>query len=137
MGNPISDLLNTESETENTRIIGNGFLEWAVIPQLKLKVSLGADLSNTRQNYYAPSYTTGGIANSGYASIGQTKTNTWQTEYTATYSNVFNRVHSLTVLAGYTAQKTDRNSFATTAYGFSNDATGYDNIGAASTTLPS
>ena len=137
VGNPISDLLNTESETENTRIIGNGFLEWAVIPQLKLKVSLGADLSNTRQNYYAPSYTTGGIANSGYASIGQTKTNTWQTEYTATYSNVFNRVHSLTVLAGYTAQKTDRNSFATTAYGFSNDATGYDNIGAASTTLPS
>ena len=137
MGNPISDLLNTQSETENTRIIGNGFLEWAIIPQLKLKVSLGADLSNTRQNYYAPSYTTGGIANSGYASIGQTKTNTWQTEYTATYSNVFNRVHSLTVLAGYTAQKTDRSSFATTAYGFSNDATGYDNIGAASTTLPS
>ena len=137
VGNPISDLLNTQSETENTRIIGNGFLEWAIIPQLKLKVSLGADLSNTRQNYYAPSYTTGGIANSGYASIGQTKTNTWQTEYTATYSNVFNRVHSLTVLAGYTAQKTDRSSFATTAYGFSNDATGYDNIGAASTTLPS
>jgi hypothetical protein len=69
--------------------------------------------------------------------VGQTKTNTWQTEYTATYSNVFKRVHSLTVLAGYTAQSTDRSSIATTAYGFSNDATGYDNLGAAATTQPS
>ena len=137
VGNPISDLENTKAETENTRIIGNGFLEWAIIPQLKLKASLGADLSNTRQSFYAPSYTSEGLQYNGYASVGQTKTNTWQTEYTVSYSNVFNRVHSLTVLAGYTAQKTDRSNIATTAYGFSNDATGYDNIGAASTTLPS
>ena len=137
VGNPISDLENTKAETENTRIIGTGFAEWTVIPQLKLKASVGADLSNTRQSYYAPSYTSGGLANNGYASVGQTKTNTWQTEYTATYSNVFNRVHSLTALLGYTAQYTDRSSIATTAYGFSNDATGYDNLGAAATTQPS
>ena len=137
VGNPISDLENTKAETENTRIIGTGFAEWTIIPQLKLRASIGADLSNTRQSYYAPSYTTSGLANNGYASVGQTKTNTWQTEYTATYSNVFKRVHSLTVLAGYTAQSTDRSSIATTAYGFSNDVTGYDNLGAAATTQPS
>ena len=137
VGNPISDLENTKAETENSRIIGTAFAEWTIIPQLKLRASIGADLSNTRQSYYAPSYTTSGLANNGYASVGQTKTNTWQTEYTATYSNVFKRVHSLTVLAGYTAQSTDRSSIATTAYGFSNDATGYDNLGAAATTQPS
>ena len=137
VGNPISDLVNYQSETENTRIIGTGFAEWAVIPQLKLKASIGADISNTRQNYYAPSYTTDGLPYNGYASVGQTKTNIWQTEYTATYSNVFKGVHSLTALVGYTAQRTDRSSVATTAYGFSNDATGYDNLGAAATTLPS
>ena len=137
VGNPISDLENTKAETENTRVIGTGFAEFTVIPQLKLKASIGADISNTRQNYYAPSYTTGGLANNGYASVGQTKTTTWQTEYTATYSNVFKRVHSLTALLGYTAQHTDRSSVATTSYGFSNDATGYDNLGAAATTLPS
>ena len=137
VGNPISDLVNYKSETENTRLLGTGFAEWTVIPQLKLKVSLGADLSNTRQSYYAPSYTSDGLPYSGYASVGQTKTHIWQTEYTATYSNVFNRVHSLTILAGYTAQYTDRSRIATTAYGFSNDATGYDNLGAASTTQPS
>ena len=137
VGNPISDLLNYQTETENTRVIGTGFAEWTVIPQLKLKASLGADISNTRQNYYAPSYTSDGLPYNGYSSIGQTKTHVWQTEFTATYSNVFKRVHSLTVLAGYTAQYTDRSRFATTAYGFGNDATGYDNIGAAATTQPS
>ena len=137
VGNPISDLLNYDTATENTRVIGTGFAEWTVIPQLKLKASLGADLSNTRQSYYAPSYTSDGLPYNGYASVGQTKTHVWQTEYTATYSNVFRKVHSLTALVGYTAQRTDRSRIATTAYGFSNDATGYDNLGAASTTLPS
>ena len=137
VGNPISDMLNYQSETENTRVIGTGFAEWTLIPQLKLKASLGADLSNTRQSYYAPSYTSDGLANSGYTSVGQSKTHVWQTEYTATYSHVFKHTHSLTALVGYTAQYTDRSRIATSAYGFSNDATGYDNIGAAATTNPS
>ncbi len=137
VGNPISDLVNYKTETENTRLLGTGFAEWTIIPQLKLKASLGADISNTRQSYYAPSYTSDGLPYNGYASVGQTKTHIWQTEYTATYSNTFKKVHSLTVLAGYTAQRTDRSRIATTAYGFSNDATGFDNLGAASTTQPS
>lgn len=137
VGNPISDLENTKSETLNTRILGNAFVEWEVIDHLKLKASFGADLSDTRQSYYAPSYTTTGLAYNGYASLGSNKTTIWQTEYTASYDNVFNKIHALQLLAGYTAQRTDRNGYAAKSYGFSNDATGYDNIGAASTTLPS
>ena len=137
VGNPISDLENIESQTENTRLIASGFAEWEILPKLKLKATLGADLSNTQQHYYAPSYTSPGLAYNGYASVGQTKTNTWQTEYIATYNNVFARVHSLSLLGGYTAQRTDRSGFASTGYGFSNDATGANNLGAASTLLPS
>lgn len=137
VGNPISDMLNYQTSTENSRIIATGFAEWSILPVLKLKTSLGADISNTRQSYYAPSYTSDGLANSGYASVGQNKTHVWQTEYTATYSNTFKGGHSLTALLGYTAQQTDRSRIATSAYGFSNDATGYDNLGAASTTNPS
>ncbi len=137
VGNPISDLENTESVTENTRFIASGFAEWEFLPHLKAKVNLGADISNTRQNYYAPSYTTSGLAYNGYASIGQTKTNIWQTEYTLSYNNTFKRVHSLSLLGGYTAQRTDRSGFATTGYGFSNDETGYNNIAAAETILSS
>ena len=137
VGNPISDMLNYQTSTENSRIIATGFAEWSILPVLKLKASLGGDLSNTRQSYYAPSYTSDGLANSGYAAVGQNKTHVWQTEYTATYSNTFKGGHSLTALVGYTAQRTDRSRIATSAYGFSNDDTGYDNLGAASTTNPS
>lgn len=135
VGNPISDLVNTKAQTVNTRVIANAFAEWEVVPKLKLKASFGADLSSTRQDFYAPSYTTAGLEYSGYASVGETNTRTWQTEYTANYSNVLNKVHSVSLLAGYTAQRTDRNTFATTAYGFSNDVAGSDNIAAAETIL--
>lgn len=137
VGNPISDLENIQAETENTRVIATGFAEWEVLPKLKLKATLGADLSNTQQHYYAPSYTSVGLPYNGYASVGQTKTHTWQTEYIASYSNVFKQVHSLSLLGGFTAQRTDRSGFATTGYGFSNDATGANNLAAASTLLPS
>ena len=137
VGNPISDMVNYQTSTENSRVIATAFAEWSLLPVLKLKASVGADLSNTRQSYYAPSYTSDGLANSGYASVGQNKTHVWQTEYTATYTNTFKGGHALTALLGYTAQQTDRSRIATSAYGFSNDATGYDNLGAASTTNPS
>lgn len=137
VGNPISDLENTLSETLNTRFLGNAFIEWQIIDHLKLKASFGADISDTKQNFYAPSYTTSGLATNGYASVGQNKTTTWQTEYTANYENIFNKVHNLQVLAGYTAQRTDRSGFASSSYGFSNDATGFNSLGAAATTLPS
>ncbi len=136
VGNPISDLKNYDSKTENARILGSAFAELNIIPQLKLKASIGADISSTRQSYYAPSYTTDGLPNHGKASVGQTNTNVWQSEYTATYTNQFD-VHSVTALVGFTAQSTDRSSFATTSQNFSNDATGYDNLGAAGETKPS
>lgn len=137
VGNPISDLENIQSVTENTRFIGVGWSEYEIVSNLKAKVSLGADISNTRQSNYSPSYTTTGLANNGVASVGQTKTNVWQTEYTLNYSNVFNGVHSLSLLAGYTAQSTDLSTFATSNYGYSNDFTGFNALGAASTTNPS
>lgn len=137
VGNPISDLENTKAETLNTRFIGNAFADWEVVPNLHLKASLGADVSDTQQNYYAPSYTTTGLAYNGYASVGSNKTTTWQTEYTANYAKILRKVHNLQALLGYTAQRTDRNGYASTSYGFANDATGYNNLGAAATTLPS
>lgn len=136
VGNPISDLENIKSTTENTRVLGVGWAEYEVLPNLKAKVNIGADISNTRQSNYSPSYTSTGLANQGVASVGQTKTNIWQSEYTLNYSNTFD-VHSISALAGYTAQSTDLSTFATSNYGYSNDFTGYNALGAASTTNPS
>ena len=132
VGNAISDLQNTKTSTQNSRIIATAFAEWEAVKNLKLKAALGADLQNTRQNNYSPSYTTMGLQYNGVASVGDTRTNVWQAEFTAAYDRIFNRKHHVNLLAGYTAQRTDRSAFATTVRQFANDATGYDNLAAGS-----
>lgn len=128
VGNPISDLYNIKTSTSNTRVIANAFAEWEVIKNLKLKANIGADLSNTKQNNYSPSYTTTGLEHNGVASVGDNRTNVWQAEFTASYDNTFKRLHHINVLGGYTTQRTDRSGFATTVRNFANDDTGYDNL---------
>ncbi len=132
VGNPISDLYNIKTSTSNTRVIANAFAEWEVIKNLKLKANIGADLSNTKQNNYSPSYTTTGLEHNGVASVGDNRTNVWQAEFTASYDNTFKRLHHINVLGGYTTQRTDRSGFATTVRNFANDDTGYDNLSAGS-----
>ena len=131
VGNPISDLNNIETQTTNSRVIANAFADWEVIRHLKLKADIGADLSNTKENNYSPSYTTTGLEYHGVASVGSNKTNVWQAEFTATYDNTFKK-HHVNVLGGFTSQRTDREYFSTTVRNFANDATGYNNLSAGS-----
>ena len=130
VGNPISDLNDIQTSTTNTRVIANAYAEWEVINHLKLKANLGADLSNTKENNYSPTYTTTGLEYHGVASVGDNRTNVWQAEFTANYDKTFKNLHHLNLLAGYTTQRTDRSGFATTIRNFTNDATGYNNLSA-------
>ena len=132
VGNPISDLNDIQTSTTNTRVIANAYAEWEVISHLKLKANLGADLSNTKENNYSPSYTTTGLEHNGVASVGDNRTNVWQAEFTANYDKTFKNLHHINLLAGYTTQRTDRSGFATTVRNFANDATGYNNLSAGS-----
>ena len=68
--NPVKDIATTTNETNLTRTLGNIYLEYKILSGLTLKVTGGADLFNTKQNYYAPSNTSGGYASSGFASVG-------------------------------------------------------------------
>jgi len=132
VGNPISDLNNTELSSSNTRILGTAFAEWEAVKHLKLKISLGADLSNTRESNYSPSYTTTGLSYNGVASVGSNRTNVWQAEFTAAYDKTFKRLHHINILGGYTTQRTDSKGFATTVRNFANDSSGADNLSAGS-----
>ena len=132
VGNPISDLYNAKTRIANSRLIASAFAEWEPVKHLKLKVQAGADLSNTRESNYSPSYTTTGLEYKGVASVGSTLANVWQAEFTANYDREFDRLHHVALLAGYTAQRTDRSGYATTVRNFANDVTGYNNLAAGS-----
>ena len=132
--NPIQDIAKTTNQTTLNRFLGNFAAEYKIIPDLTLKISAGADILNTSQNYYAPSYTgspaggSTGYATSGYASIGAGNELSWLNENTLTYDHNFNDKHFLNILAGYTTQYTQFKSSVASAQKFPNDLTTYNNL---------
>ncbi len=133
--NPISDLLNTVDETKNNRLLGNFYIEYKVIPSLTAKINVGTDFNNVKQNYYAPSYTSAGLQNIGYASVGNKEINSSQAEFTLNYEKKINKNNYLNVLVGYTTQKTDAEYVTASSKNFSNDATTYNSLQSASITI--
>jgi TonB-linked SusC/RagA family outer membrane protein len=131
--NPLQDIKATTNQSNIVRTLGNFAAEYKLLKDLTLKETIGADLLYTKQNYYAPSYTSLGYASSGVASIGTVTATTWVNENTLTYDHDFNDVHFLTLLGGYTTQAEKDEEAVTNAQKFPNDLTGYNNLGYAGT----
>ena len=132
--NPLQDITATTNNTLLNRVLGNISGEYKLLKDLTLKSTFGADLFNTTQNYYAPSYTgspaglSSGYAAQGYASIGSGNSNNWLNENTVTYEHAFNKVHYLTILGGYTTQFEKDISSVAIAQKFPNDLTSFNNL---------
>lgn len=126
--NPLKDIATTTNESNLTRTLGNIYLEYKILTGLTLKVTGGVDLFNTKQNYYAPSTTSGGYASSGFASVGTVSSTSWLNENTLTYDHSIQDKHFFTILAGYTIQTQNDESAVASAQKFPNDLTAYNNL---------
>ncbi|MCQ2203889.1 MAG: TonB-dependent receptor [Bacteroidales bacterium] len=115
--NPVSDLENSVAENINSYFLGNFWASYQ-IGELTIKAALGLNKEHLTQNYFSPSYTSLGLANTGLGGIGNRQTEIWQQEYTATWAHEFGNKHSLDALAGYTRQKSTstHNSIMTTHF---------------------
>ena len=127
--NTIADLKETTSETKVNRTFGNFFAEYKPIPSLTAKLNAGADVINTRQNYYAPAITSAGYATNGRGYVGNNLTKSWQTELTLTYDENFGDNHHLTALAGYTTEASYIESVLAVATNFLSEITGHNDLG--------
>jgi TonB-dependent starch-binding outer membrane protein SusC len=136
--NPLQDIATTTNQSNLTRTLGNIYLEYKILTGLTLKVTGGVDLFNTKQNYYAPSKTSGGYASGGVGSVGTVSATSWLNENTLTYDHSIHDKHFFTVLAGYTTQSQNDESAVASAQKFPNDLTAYNNLAyGASAILPS
>lgn len=139
--NPIQDIVSTINRTYLRRILGNASLEYKLLKDLTLKVTGGADLINTKQNYYSPSYAGSpggsgtGYSSGGYASVGNLTATTWINENTLTYDHAFENKHFLNLLAGYTMQHQKDESAVASAQKFPNDLTSFNNLNYAGTAV--
>lgn len=135
--NAISDLVNTVSQTKNNSLIGSFYAKYTITPSLIAKFSAGTNLSNTTQNFFAPSSSAAGFLSKGYGSVGNKTSDSWQFEYTLNYTKQFNKEHFLDVLAGYTTQTTNIEYAIASASNFSNEQLSYHNLQGGSTLLAS
>ncbi|MDR1407047.1 MAG: TonB-dependent receptor [Tannerella sp.] len=126
--NALSDLYNTVAQNVSNSLLANFNLRYAIIPELVLKLNAGTNITNTTQNYFAPSYTTGGFSSNGYASAGNRRTDVRQYEYTLNYTRQLNKDHYFDLLAGYTTQTTKIESATATGTDFANEQLLYHNL---------
>ncbi|MDR3129414.1 MAG: TonB-dependent receptor [Tannerellaceae bacterium] len=134
--NPISDLINTQAVTENTSFIGNFFAQYTLLPGFVAKLNAGANLSNTVQNFYAPSTSAAGLLTQGYGSVGNKKSNSSQVEFTLNYNTRFGTNHTFDLLVGASIQQTHIQYSVASAANFPNESLGYKNLAGASTLIP-
>lgn len=115
---PILEDPNYINDAETIRLIGTAYAELEPIENLKIRTSLGANTRNYTENYYRPSTVsiTGSAASTPgqpdpvpshiAGSVARFQSVNYAWENTATYQKTFGGIHELSLLAGYSVQKT-------------------------------
>jgi TonB-linked SusC/RagA family outer membrane protein len=132
--NPLQDIIATTNRSYLTRVMGSASAEYKLWKELVLKITGGVDIINTKQNYYAPSYTnspagsSNGYTMGGYASVGTVAAVSWLNENTLTWDHTWQNTHFVNVLAGYTTQFSKDESAVASSQKFPNDLTTFNNL---------
>jgi TonB-linked SusC/RagA family outer membrane protein len=126
--NPVSDLKNSVAQTISNTLMANFFARYQILEGLIAKVSVGTSVNNATQNFFAPSYTSLGLAEKGVGAVGNKRNEVLQTEYTLGYTKKLNDNHFIDVLAGYTYQQTQLGYATTIASRFTNEDLKHNNL---------
>ncbi len=127
--NPVSLAAEVRDSLSDTRVLGNLFGDVSLLRDLKLRVSLGADYADRWRNTYYPRTTLRGSQSNGAAIRAAATTASWINENTLTYQHQFGP-QDLTVLGGFSRQRTDVDGSTANNSNFVSDITGYYDIGA-------
>lgn len=129
LSNPLDFVNFSYKKTPLTRIVGNSFTEYKIIPELTLRLSGGAVITASDNGEFYPSTTAWGFTRNGMASINNVNTLTWLTSNTLNYTKRFKRVHYLNALIGFDANSYLYKNFQMRAEGFDiQTINGVDNI---------
>ncbi|WP_341224897.1 TonB-dependent receptor [uncultured Arcticibacterium sp.] len=130
--NPVAFINEFSDQSVNTRVLGSLFGEYAIMENLKLKVSVGADLENRNRHVYRTSLFDN-INPLNSADVSSVDRTSLLNENTLNYNKSFGK-HGLQVLAGYTIQKETEEYRSIGGRGFATDITGAYDLGAGSVT---
>jgi len=130
----VSMALDVTDKLTDTRALANAYGEYSFLSDLKLRVSLGADLSSRGRDTYFPRTTLQGSLVNGQAVRGTTSTTNFLNENTLTYRHSFNQANQVDVLGGYSRQQSDLISNQERNSNFVSDVDVFESIGAGTQT---
>ncbi|MFN3939587.1 MAG: SusC/RagA family TonB-linked outer membrane protein, partial [Chitinophagales bacterium] len=119
--NGLIETENTVSEISTYRTIGNLFLEYKLLPGLKLRGEAGADVTNLYQTRYSGSKTIVGLSVGGYGESFSTEVENINTKLLLVYNNRFNNRHNLNITGGVEYQNYEEEYSSVDGQGFPND----------------
>lgn len=113
VGNPLAQLSYSNDYRKGIRGVGNIFAEATFLDSFTLRTSLGVDASYNKSTSFTPAYTVynpDGTASQQQNILsdlykGTSDNLNWLWENTLSYRKIFNEIHSLDIVAGYTMQE--------------------------------
>ena len=125
--NPVENAEAITRDQVSLRLLGNVFGEYKILPELSLKVTLGADLLMDNISEYLPTYTQRSQLQ-GQGSRSNTLNRTWLNTNTLTYAKTLGGKHDLTLLLGHEVQVFSQDNFGGTSQRYTNNSTGYNSL---------
>lgn len=120
--NPILNQQHLLRENLGTNIITNGYAEYAILPNLKLRVTGSINNNITQVNQFNDSFTVFGnkrtfvgATKGANGSVLFYKNNTWVNENTLTFTKSINRNNQFTVVSGITETGNKTSSYGSSA----------------------
>jgi TonB-linked SusC/RagA family outer membrane protein len=131
LDNPVGNLLETRNKANIYQAIGNVYAELDVLKNLTLRTQASIDFRSQLENQFVtrdyPGTSTS--ANRGSARTGTNQQTIWLVENTLTYNPELGERHNLTLLAGQSAQESDRFTSGASVSNFSSNAVPYLSAG--------
>jgi TonB-linked SusC/RagA family outer membrane protein len=133
-GNPYASIREITNNDVRNRFASNVYANISFIPDLALKSNFAVDYVNANAYNYIPSYISQGMSPvNGSATIGGRNQLYWNWTNTLTYIKTFNKIHSLTAMAGLEFQKNEVRGHNAKGTNFANDNAMYYNLTEATT----
>ncbi|KAA2245135.1 TonB-dependent receptor [Chitinophaga agrisoli] len=129
--NPILLAENEYRKRTKNNLIANGYAEYAILKDLKLRVSGGLNKTVQRNDAFNNSKTRSGnpnTVNKVNGSIIYYETNNWLNENTLTYDKQLSKQHHLTVVAGMTLQGNKYSNYGMSANQLPNESLGLNGL---------
>lgn len=131
--NPLGLANEITDQFYTTRLLSNAFADIRIVDGLTFRTSLGADLINTKSNFYVTRQIGLGAGTNGSASVATSQNLSWLNENILTYTRTLAGKHNLTALLGYTAQSYHIENVRANAINFNDDFAQFNNLGAGAT----